>query len=175
MKLSQVGAQLYTVRDHLQGPPAFTRSIQRLKAIGYAAVELIASETVSDPDIAKICAEAGVAVAAAHVPGKLLLERPAAIVEKRQTVGAEIAVYPFPAGVDLSSRPEVERLADQLERAAEVLRGAGLTLAYHNHAREFFRFDRERVYDVLRQRAPGLAFELDAYWAQYGGLTSSPA
>jgi sugar phosphate isomerase/epimerase len=170
MNLSQVGAQLYTVRDHLQGPAAFARSVQRLKAIGYAAVELIASETVSDPEIAKICAEAGVAVAAAHVPGKLLLERPEAVAEKLQTVGATLAVYPFPQGVDLSSRGEVERLADQLEGAAGVLRGAGLTLAYHNHAMEFFRLDRERVYDVLRQRAPGLAFELDAYWAQYGGM-----
>jgi sugar phosphate isomerase/epimerase len=70
MKLSQVGAQLYTVRDHLQGPAAFARSVQRLKAIGYAAVELVHSETVSDSEIAKICAEAGVAVAAAHEIGK---------------------------------------------------------------------------------------------------------
>ena len=36
MKISQVGAQLYTVRDHLKGSPAFARTIERLKAIGYS-------------------------------------------------------------------------------------------------------------------------------------------
>jgi sugar phosphate isomerase/epimerase len=46
----------------------------------------------------------------------------------------------------------------------------GLKLAYHNHAMEFARVDQERVYDVIRSRAPGLSFELDPYWAQYGGM-----
>lgn len=89
MKLTQVGAQLYTVRNHLQDSAAFGRTIQRLKGIGYPAVELIPSDTVSDQEIAKICGDAGVAVPAAHVPGKLLLERPEAIVEKLQVVGAD--------------------------------------------------------------------------------------
>ena len=41
MKISQVGAQLYTVRDQLKGSSAFARTIERLKAIGSSAVELI--------------------------------------------------------------------------------------------------------------------------------------
>ena len=53
MKISQVGAQLYTVRDHLKGSSAFARTIERLKAIGYSAVELIHSDTVGDKEIAK--------------------------------------------------------------------------------------------------------------------------
>jgi hypothetical protein len=77
-------------------------------------------------------------------------------VKKLQVVGASLAVYAYPAGVDLSSRAEVERLADGLERSAQVLRQAGLTLAYHNHAMEFFRLDGELVYDVIRKKAPAL-------------------
>ena len=171
MKISQVGAQLYTVRDHLQDASAFARTIDRLKAIGYSAVELIPSNTVSDEEIAKICGEAGVSVAAAHVPGKVLVERPEAIVEKMGIVRSKIAVYPYPAGIDLSSRSEVEQLAHQLEHSAGVLRTAGLTLAYHNHAMEFSRLDKEIVYDAIRRIAPGLSFELDAYWAQYAGMS----
>jgi hypothetical protein len=59
MNISQVGAQLYTVRDHLQDRSAYARSIERLKRIGYTAVELIHSNTVSDEEIAKICIGAG--------------------------------------------------------------------------------------------------------------------
>jgi sugar phosphate isomerase/epimerase len=170
VKLSQVGAQLYTVRDHLRNSTAFAHSIQRLKTIGYSAVELFPFETVSDQEIAKICADSGITIAAAHVPGDVLLKRPEAIVAKLRTFGAALAAYPFPAGGDLSSRSEVERLGDLLEQSAKVLEQAGLTLAYHNHAMEFARLDGEFVYAIIRQRAPALAFELDVYWAQYGGM-----
>ena len=166
-----MAVQLFTVRDYLLDPPAFAQTIKRLKDIGYPAVELIPSETVSDEEVAGICGQAGVKVAAAHVRGDVLIERPDAIVKKLQVVGATLAVYAFPAGIDLSSRPEVERLADGLERSSNVLRQAGLSLAYHNHAMEFFRLGGELVYDVIRERAPGLLFELDGYWVQYAGMS----
>jgi hypothetical protein len=85
-----------------------------------------------------------VKVAAAHVQGDAV-------------VGTNLAVYAYRTGVDLNSRPEVERLADGLERSAHVLQQAGLTLAYHNHAMEFFRLDGELVYDIIRKKAPGVA------------------
>ena len=170
MKINQVGAQLYTVRDHLDGYAKFERTIERLKAIGYSAVELIHSDSVSDREIAKICGAAAVTVAAAHVPGKLIIENPAAVAEMLKTVGSKIAVYAFPAGVDFSSRPDVERLAYQLQESAAVLGEAGLTLAYHNHATEFFRLEGELVYDLIRRLAPGLSIELDVYWVQYAGM-----
>jgi hypothetical protein len=109
MKLSQVGAQLYTVRDHLKDATAFASTIDRIKGFGYCAVELIHSETVNDQEIAKICGAAGVAVAAAHIPGEIIIGRPEAVVEKLKVVGAEIGVYAFPRGVDFGSSLEVER------------------------------------------------------------------
>ena len=36
-------------------------------------------------------------VAGAHVPGKLIVENPAAVVEKLKTFGSKIAVYAVPA------------------------------------------------------------------------------
>jgi sugar phosphate isomerase/epimerase len=170
MQISQLGAQLYTVRDHLRDASACARAINRLKNIGYPAVEIIPSDSVSDQDVAKICEQAGVTVAAAHVPGKTLLEHPEAIVEKLKIVQSSIAVYAFPAGVDFSSRSEVERLAQQLDHSAGVLKENGCTLAYHNHAIEFFRLEGELVYDAIRRLAPAVALELDPYWVQYAGM-----
>jgi sugar phosphate isomerase/epimerase len=139
VKLSQFGAQLYTVRDHLKDATAFASTIDRLRGFGYCAVELIHSETVNDQEIAQICAAAGIAVAAAHIPGEVIIERPESVAEKLKTVGAKIGVYAFPRGVDFGSRLEVERLADGLEQSAAFLKQEGLTLVYHNHAMEFVR------------------------------------
>jgi sugar phosphate isomerase/epimerase len=171
MKLSQVAAQIYTVRDYLSDKDAFAKTIRRLREIGYPAVELIPSDKISNKEIAAICRGEGMAVAAAHVPGKILLEEPKAIVEKMQTVGATIGAYAFPGGVDLGSTEQVNRLADQLENAAAVLAGSNLILAYHNHAMEFSRLDGELVYEILHKRAPSLSFEFDTYWGQLGGVS----
>jgi sugar phosphate isomerase/epimerase len=171
MKISQVGAQLYTVRAHLQTTSAFAHSIERIKSIGYVAVELVHSETISDQQIAKICSDSGVQIAAAHVPGSVILKNPERIVEKMRIVGSDIAVYAFPAGVDFGSRSEVESLAHSLQESAGILQGAGLTLAYHNHAIEFYRLGKELVYDIIREKAPALSFELDLYWVQYAGMS----
>jgi sugar phosphate isomerase/epimerase len=171
MKLSQVAAQIYTVRDYLSNSTGFAQTIERLKAIGYPAVELIPSATLSDKEMATICRDAGITVAAAHVPGKTLLEQPQAIVEKLQILGTNLGAYAFPGGVDLGSASEVNRLADALQNAATVLSGAGLTLAYHNHAMEFSRLDGELVYEILSRRAPAMSVEFDTYWAQYGGVS----
>ncbi len=171
MKSSQLAAQLFTVRDYLLDPSAFAQTIERLKSIGYPAVELIPSEVVSDEEVAKICGQAGVKVVAAHVPGQAVLEQPETVVNKLRVVGANLAVYAYPAGVDLSSRTEVERLAHRLEQSAQALKQAGMTLAYHNHAMEFFRLGNELAFDVLRKNAPTLSFELDAYWVQYAGMS----
>ena len=171
MKLSQVAAQLYTVRDHVLDPSAFSRTIERLRSIGYAAVELIPSDKVKDQEIAKICGDAGMAIAAAHVHQSVLIAHPEAIADKLQLIGAKLAVYAYPAEVDLGSRLEIEQLGNRLEQSAEVLHRAGLKLAYHNHAIEFSRVDGEPVFNILRAAAPTLNFELDAYWAQYGGAS----
>lgn len=171
MKLSQVAAQLYTVRDYLSDSASFARSIERLKEIGYQAVELIPSDKISDKEIAAICRDAGVTIASAHVPGRTLLEEPKKIVEKLQTVGSKLGVYAFPGGIDLSSSAQVNRLAEQLQNAAAVFAGHDLILAYHNHAMEFSRLDGELVFEVLGKVAPTMSFELDTYWAQYGGVS----
>ncbi|MBV9489806.1 MAG: sugar phosphate isomerase/epimerase [Verrucomicrobia bacterium] len=169
MKLSQVAAQLYTVRDHVLDPTAFARTVERLKSIGYAAVELIPSDKVKDQEIARICHDNGVAVAGTHVHESVLIAHPETIVEKLEVLGSKIGVYAYPTDIDLGSQLDVEQLASRLEQSAEVLRRAGMTLAYHNHALEFSRIAGELVLNTIRRTAPTLAFELDVYWVQYGG------
>src|SRR5258707_14226423 len=110
MNLSQVAAQIYTVRDYLSNSSAFAESMQRLKRIGYPAVELIPSDKINDKEMATTCRDAGVAIDAAHVPGKTLLEDPKSIVEKLQTVGTKLGAYAFPGGVELSTADRVTRL-----------------------------------------------------------------
>jgi sugar phosphate isomerase/epimerase len=59
-----------------------------------------------------------------------------------------------------------------LTRAGATAREYGLSLAYHNHAFEFERFDGHNAFDILIDASdPELvAAEFDVYWARYGGV-----
>jgi sugar phosphate isomerase/epimerase len=169
MQISQVAAQLYTVRHHLTSPASFADAIRRLKKMGYPAVELVLSDKVTEKESQQICLDEGVTIAAVHVAGSVLLSHAEDIAEMLERIGTRIAVYAYPTGIDLTSRLEVERLASRLEQSAQVLNRAGFVLAYHNHAVEFHRIQGELALDIIQQTAPSLAFELDTYWVQYGG------
>ena len=137
--------------------------------MGYPAVEVVISDNVTEKESQQICRDEGVTIAAVHVAGSVLLSHAEAVTEMLERTGIRVAVYAYPAGVDLSTRLEIERLASRLEQSAQVLNRAGFVLAYHNHALEFARVGGELVLDIIRQTAPSLAFELDTYWVQYGG------
>jgi sugar phosphate isomerase/epimerase len=63
------------------------------------------------------------------------------------------------------------RAADQLNRAAEQARSAGMRVGFHNHAGEFAPMDGRIPYDVLLEETdPQLVwFEMDLYWIRRGG------
>src|SRR5947209_19939390 len=107
MKLSQVGAQLYTVRDHVLDPSAFARTIERLKSIGYSGVELIPPDRVKDQEVARICSDAGVTVVGAHVHESVLIAHAEAIVDKLRNLGPRIALYAYVVAIDLGSHMEL--------------------------------------------------------------------
>jgi sugar phosphate isomerase/epimerase len=65
----------------------------------------------------------------------------------------------------------VKRYVDGINRAGEVLAGAGMVLTYHNHNIEFRRVDGKLILDLVYQLSnPAyLQGEIDTHWVQAGG------
>ena len=74
-----------------------------------------------------------------------------------------------PAKLDL---PQFKEIAEQLNKAGEQAKAAGLKLAVHNHDKEFRVLDGKPIFDrLLDLTQPDLlAIELDIYWAVKGGV-----
>ena len=60
---------------------------------------------------------------------------------------------------------------DYYSRVGEKATQAGLIFGYHNHAFEFKQVEGTLIYDFLLNNVDkkNVHFELDVYWAQYGG------
>jgi sugar phosphate isomerase/epimerase len=71
---------------------------------------------------------------------------------------------------ELRSEASVVDYARRAEKAAQALKGEGISLYYHNHHVEFAKMGGRHVLDILANEAPTMGLEIDVHWVQRGGL-----
>jgi len=171
MKTTQIALQLYTLRDFTATPADFAATLQRVREIGFPAVELAGTAGLPPGEAAKIVSDSGLEICSNHESPKMILENPQAVVERMGEIGISHTAYPWPADIDFSNAKHIENLIAGLDTAGGVLRRAGMTLCYHNHANEFFQRNGRTVLDDIFASisAEHLCAELDIHWVQAGG------
>ena len=171
MKTEQIAVQLYTLRDFTETPNDFAATIKRVHDIGYHAVELAGTAGMPPAEAAKIVRDAGLQICSSLESPQVILKNPQEIVDRLGELGVTHAVYAYPAGVDFSDVSQVNDLIVGLDAAGAVLRRAGMTLCYHNHALEYFQRDGRTVLEEMfaRTSPEHLQAELDIHWVQAGG------
>jgi len=164
MTLPQLGLQLYTVRH--AGLP-LGDLLHEVAAAGYAGVETVETQGVAPAELRDALADAGLALASAHVPLADLRADPDAIAAAHLTLGTPMLVVPWLAPAD---RPAElagwTALGRELDALGERLGAAGLRLGYHHHDFELVRHgERDGLTALLDAAAPErLSVELDAGW-----------
>jgi sugar phosphate isomerase/epimerase len=171
MKISQVAAQLYTLRDHLKTPEDIAKSLQKVAAIGYQAVQVSGMGPIAEEDLNAILKENGLVCCATHEPGDIIRKNPEKVVERLKKLNCRYTAFPYPGGVDWSKLKDIDLLIADLDHAGAVLRQAGQMLTYHNHAIEFIPIAGTTALDYIYAQtdAKNLLGEIDTYWVQYGG------
>jgi sugar phosphate isomerase/epimerase len=172
MKLSQVALQLYTLREHCRTAAELATTAKKVRAIGYAAVEIGGVGPIPEAEIVAIMKGEGLIICSTHEDGPTLLDHPEVAIERVHKLGAKFSAYPYPAGIAFDDPAQVSNLIRKLDRAGAKFRAAGLKLGYHNHAHEFYRpaggaTILERLY--AETSPENLMAELDTYWVHRGG------
>ncbi len=99
MKIEQVAAITWTIRDHCKTAEDFKQSMHKLAAIGFQAVQVSARpprDEMSDAEVAAACADAGLTICATHEPADTILESPETVVETLKALGTRYTAYPYP-------------------------------------------------------------------------------
>jgi sugar phosphate isomerase/epimerase len=181
----RLGVQLYTVRELLKTRAEVT--LQAIAAIGYKELEVGRTDLAHLVPVAKTL---GLTAVSTHMEAPLVTgnwdawasaagSTPAAdrslakALETVRTHGVTYAVVSYLQPAERGTTAAAyEKFADQLNRAGETARAAGVTLAYHNHGFEFVPLtDGRRPIDVLVGRLdPALTkLELDVFWVSITG------
>ena len=171
MRLNQIAAQLYTLREQCQTSAALADSARKVREIGYRAVQVSAIGPIPDDEVVRIMTGEGLVICATHEPAPQILAEPEAAIERVLRLGCKLTAYPFPRDINLASLESVQKLVARLDEVGALFRNAGLQLGYHNHAVEFIRCGERTVLDYIFEhtRPENLVAELDTYWVQFGG------
>ncbi|MBD0352812.1 MAG: sugar phosphate isomerase/epimerase [Flavisolibacter sp.] len=185
-KTKYIGLQLYTVRDAMQKDPAGT--LARVAQIGYNSVEA-ATYTgtqkfygMTAKEFAALLRKNGLIVPSSHyrlgeektngmpVKGTMLYDWDKAV-DDAAAVGIKYMVCAYLSESERGGLDHYKYVAEQLNKAAEKCRKAGIQLCYHNHDFEFAPQNGKLPYDILLNETDKnlVKIELDLYWATKAG------
>lgn len=171
MKIDQVAAILYTLRDFCKTPAEVEQTLKKVRDIGYTAVQVSGICEVPADDLNKMLADNGLTCCATHANSNEIRQNPEGVIESLQKLNCTYTAYPFPKGIDLAKEEDWSALIADLAAAGEKMAAAGITLCYHNHHQEFVQHNGKtmlaRIYDEVSPEF--LQGELDTYWVQFGG------
>jgi sugar phosphate isomerase/epimerase len=171
MKINQVAAQLFTLRDHLKTPADIASSLKKVRAIGYESVQASGMGPIEEAELLKILKGEGLTLCATHEASNDILDNTEKVIDHLHQLGCKHTAYPYPVGIDFSKPDHVDQLVKKLDAAGEKMAKAGQVLSYHNHAHEFSKFQGKPLLEYIYARTNPLFLkaEIDTYWVQAGG------
>jgi sugar phosphate isomerase/epimerase len=135
----RLGAQLFTVRQHTRTLADIEQTFQKVRRIGYTAVQISAFGPVEPKELAKVIADSGLTVAATHVGWPRFRQELDAVIEEHKLYRCE---HPAIGGLpgEYFCADGVHRFLDELAPIAEKLAAEGMDFSYHNHNHELARY-----------------------------------
>ncbi len=166
MKPIPISVQLYSVRE--AAAKDFPGVLRQIAAMGYAGVEYAGLHGMEPQAVRALTDELGMVASSNH--GAMPNEQNAdEIVKLARTLGYTRHIAGF--GPDKFETKESTLAAAAIaQKAAEALKGSGITFGLHNHDWEFNHvFDGRTAHAIMMEAAPDVFAQLDTYWVQVGG------
>ncbi|MBO4303401.1 MAG: sugar phosphate isomerase/epimerase [Lentisphaeria bacterium] len=168
MKKSQLAAQLYTLRDFLKTPDDVAGSLEKVKKIGYDAVQVSGMGPIDEALLVRYAKENGLTICATHESGEKIFNAVDEVIARLKKLSCRHTAYPHPHYMPRTKNGAIQ-FARKLNESAEKMAKEGLVLSYHNHATEFVKYEGKFFLDIIYEEAPLLKAELDTFWVQAGG------
>lgn len=170
-QIPPVAIQLYSVRQELADD--FRGTLQKLKEIGYRAVELAFFYGGLKPhELAALLNELQLPVCGIYEQTANLCKEDAEVYQYAAKVNCKYLTMGFSLK-DLEER--FSECQKQLQQAIQTAAGHGLKICYHAHAHEFQVAPGENssYLERLLQHTQGLLFEADTAWIKAGSPKSN--
>ena len=167
----KLGAQLYSVRDHLKTPEDLRALFLKMKEIGYQNVQL-SGRPIDDAELFRsVSEESGLDIVLTHTAPEDILNNTEEVIARHKQFGCPVVGIGSMPKEYRGSEEGALKFVEDFKLATEKIEAAGLKVAYHNHAFELETLcaDGKNTYDILIEACPTWLFTVDVYWIQKGG------
>ena len=174
------GLQLYSLRDQL--PKDVKGVMAKIAEAGYKEVETFGYEKqkgfwgLTAKEFGQLLKSNGLTTPSGHYDCNSFFDNGSttnleSYVEAAHATGQEYIIVPSLNEKFIKTGDDFKKVADQMNKMAEVLKKDGLKLGYHNHNFEWKPADGTTFYDtLLKGTDPKLVFmEMDLYWVVRAG------
>ena len=165
-----LAAQMYTLRQFTQNPSDIARTLGRVRAIGYEAIQISAFGPCDPGELAGMLQGEGLEVCSTHTPWPRFVEEIDKVIEEHQLWGCK---HPAIGGMPREYRnfQKIGEFAKLAEAVGKELADAGMDFSYHNHNREFEKQGGKTLLELLYENSDAryVKAEIDTYWVQAGG------
>jgi sugar phosphate isomerase/epimerase len=166
---SQIGLQLYTLRNFLKTPTDIAQTLSRVKKMGYDAVELAGLGPIEPAELKKMLDGEGLVCCSGHVSTNDVQNQLQKTIDNYKLWGCAYVIIASFGPRDATTQTWVD-FAQRCNEQAKSVSSAGMMLGYHNHSHEFVHYDGKPGLQILREHfSPQVIFELDLHWVARGG------
>ncbi len=169
LRASNLGVQLYTVRNVIGKDPAAT--LEAIQKIGYTEIEAVYANL---HEIWAALKQTSLQPVSVHIDEAIFMkggsDLDSALADVKER-GFQYAVVPYIPVEQRGGADMFKKLAETLNNSGEKAQSHGLKLCYHNHAFEYKPIDGKTGLEMLmNETQKGLvSLELDIFWASVGG------
>jgi sugar phosphate isomerase/epimerase len=168
--MTQIAAQMYTLREYCKTPTDIATTLAKVKKIGFEAIQISGFGPCDPKEVAKMLADNGLICCATHTSFERMQKEPQAVIDELKLWGCK---HTAPGGLpgsykELGANGYVQ-FAKDADAVAEIFAASGITLSYHNHNWEFEKFSGRVAQAILIEESKKLCFEIDTFWVQAGG------
>jgi sugar phosphate isomerase/epimerase len=173
MHQPRLGFNSYTLKQLLESPEQIRNTFKAIGGIGYTAVELDLQALLIQMDrteLRELLRDSNVFPFSAHVEFEQLEYNLEGTLDDCKYLGLDYVVVPnLPRERFCESAEGYRRGTQMLKSFAQNVAKHGMKFAYHNHGREFEKFDGKVAMDLIFGGDSELLAEIDIYWVQFGG------
>lgn len=164
----EFGIQLYSLRDYFRTD--IENSLKTISDWGITKVEGGDTYGMDETKFRNLLSKYNLETISIGADYEELKNNPKAVAEKAKRYGARFVMCAWiPHKGNRFTIDDIKASTAVFNRAGNILKKEGVTLAYHAHGYEFRPHEYGTLFDYMAQNAKNFSFEMDVFWVQHGG------
>lgn len=170
----KLAAQLYTVREFTKTPEDVKKTFEKIKNIGYNAVQVSAFGPIEPILLKEYAEQFDLKICATHTPFDRIINDTENVIKEHKLWDCRYVGLGAMGSEYRANKEGYDRLLNELSPAVEKIYDEGLKFVYHNHNFEFEKIDAKLTgieYLAEKTDPKKFGFLADFFWIQAGGAS----